>query len=118
MGDLYPGAPMERKFFATLLLKSLLEMWSYNGDLNPGRLQRKESRNRSSIGGLESVALDLAQPTSSLAILGKDALEHFKVLQQRDDNNRARDGLAALLLADAEQSIIPSPNVLSLYLSF
>jgi hypothetical protein len=75
LGDIYPGAPNERKVFATLLLNNLLELWSYNGDLNPGRLQRRELQKQSSqphgIEGLEFVAPDMAQPTFSLAILGK-----------------------------------------------
>ena len=75
LGDIYPGAPNERKVFAALLLNNLIEAWCYQGDLNTGKLRRKQSQEKGSqahcTDRLQVIGPELAQAASSLAILGK-----------------------------------------------
>ena len=87
LGDIYPGAPNERKVFAALLLNDLIEVWCYQGDLNTGKLRRKHSQEKGSqahrTDRLNVIGPELAQAASSLAVLGEFLERHTVSLWQQ-----------------------------------
>lgn len=74
-GDIYPGSPFERKYFALLLLNHLLDIWCQGQPVN-GRNQKERlpfEAFQTCFSGMDVFPPDFLDADSCLALIGRQA---------------------------------------------